>query len=170
MINEEFDEEGLPEPETEETAEEYAAKSDAPEPERPAGSWSRNIIGTEVWFRPVSRAQGAGLRRFYTATVKELDTCETDEEAVRISQEFYDLVHDLIDTLFLDPADQKVMNRALVQGALSQEGLLSIVFRGPDSGKPEPDDDAEPVSAPKPAKAANPARVKKTANAKRTQR
>jgi hypothetical protein len=162
MINEEFDEEAA------EDFDPAVLVREAEEPARPEGAWSRTLAGREIWFRPITSTQRSALRRFHQATVKQLNVLAPgdDDAAIKLANEFYDAVHEFVDSLFLDDADRRELLKAQLRGDMDDQELLKFVLYGEDPA----DDDAEPVSKPKPVKAANPAKAKKAANASRTRR
>jgi len=127
------------------------------------GAFPYTLKGRVMWFKPIGSGQVMLLQRF-RARLAHLRQQNEDDAYLRLVFDVSVKTLNVIDSLFLDPADREWVEELMITGAIDVQDLLPVM-----SGKnAPPDDDAEVEVKPRAVKRA----VKKAsvANARRTQR
>ena len=118
-----------------------------------------------IVFKKLSPGRFDVLRR-YMAKRHDIARTTTDEDvAMRAGHEASDAFWQVLESLFVDPADVEWLQREILAGRVDDAKLWPIMYGFMITDAPE--DDADPKSAKRPAKKAA---AKKTANPRRANR
>lgn len=140
--------------------------------EAPVDTFPLTLGGREILFKKVTLGMMAAARRYMDSIMAKMvaaSAANDDSEAMRLHDEYNQAILDVIDSRFVDPADQDWTVRQMMMGTISVQDLLPVMTNGTVQ-MTLPADDADVVKK-KPAGKKAPAKkvaVKKASAAAKT--
>lgn len=139
--------------------------------EAPADTFPLTLGGKEMTFKKVTLGMMAATRRYMDSIMVKMvaaSASDNDTDAMRLHDEYNQAILDVIDSRFVDPADQDWVARQMMMGTIEVKDLMPVMTNGVVRAV-VPADDADVVKKPakktavkkSPAKTANASRVKR---------